>query len=59
MSRVGMAHITRQRSATFNVSSQETQQPEFTPFVRLKNLKGHEEEFEKTPKKSIKRYLYK
>lgn len=56
MSRVGMAHITRQRSATFNVSSQETQQPEFTPFVRLKNLKGHEEEFEKLVNLSVDLY---
>ena len=46
-----LANIMEQNRQDFNAV--------MPPYARLSEVRVHEEEFEKTPKKSIKRYLYK
>ena len=45
-----LANIMEQNRQDFNAA--------MPPYARLSEVRVHEEEFEKTPKKSIKRYLY-
>ena len=45
-----LANIMEQNRQDFNAV--------MPPYARLSEVRVHEEEFEKTPKKSIKRYLY-
>lgn len=56
MTRVGMAQITRQRSAIFNVASQDTAYENWQElkFVRPRNFEGKEEEFEKLIEFSVR-----
>lgn len=55
MTRVGMAQITRQRSAIFNVASQDTDYENWQElkFVRPRNFTGKEEEFNTLIQKSV------
>lgn len=58
MTRVGMAQITRQRTAIFNVSSQDTAYENWKHFrfVRPRNFTGREAEFEQLVKLSVDLY---
>lgn len=58
MTRVGMAQITRQRSAVFNVTSQYTDYENWQKFtfVRPRNFTGKEKQFEEIVRKSIELY---